>query len=196
MNYIVLSCQASFAFACGFIFIEKAKIVVGSTSLTQPLLLYSGSGPAMLDNICGVIFLSFVINYIVLLLCMIYVIYSACFRGSPFGEAAKTDSSKKIKIIYSPINRWIWDPIFVLVERILQMIHMSITIISRLILPHLKFLHKQNEIRTNTIPKWERKIHRKKKNFPTPRNDPEQPELKKDVLYQLSKTRHLKTSEP
>jgi hypothetical protein len=105
MNYIVLSCRASFAFACGFIFIEKTKIVVGSPSLIQPLLLYSGSGPAMLDNICRVIFLSFVINYIVLLLCMIYVIYSACFRGSPFGEAAKTDSSKKIKIIYSPINR-------------------------------------------------------------------------------------------
>jgi hypothetical protein len=28
-----------------------AKIVVGSPSLTQPLLLYLGLGPAMLDNI-------------------------------------------------------------------------------------------------------------------------------------------------
>jgi hypothetical protein len=32
-----------------------AKIVVGSPSLTQPLLLYPGLGPAMLDNIDGVI---------------------------------------------------------------------------------------------------------------------------------------------
>jgi hypothetical protein len=31
-----------------------AKIVVGSPSLTQPLLLYPGLGPAMLDNIGGV----------------------------------------------------------------------------------------------------------------------------------------------
>jgi hypothetical protein len=31
-----------------------AKIVVGSSNLTQPLLLYSGLGPAMLDNIGGV----------------------------------------------------------------------------------------------------------------------------------------------
>jgi hypothetical protein len=31
-----------------------AKIVVGSPSLTQPLLLYPGLGPAMLHNIGGV----------------------------------------------------------------------------------------------------------------------------------------------
>jgi hypothetical protein len=31
-----------------------AKIVVGSPSLTQPLLLYPGLGPAMLNNIGGV----------------------------------------------------------------------------------------------------------------------------------------------
>jgi hypothetical protein len=30
------------------------KIVVGSSSLTQPLLLYPGLGPAILDNIGGV----------------------------------------------------------------------------------------------------------------------------------------------
>jgi hypothetical protein len=30
-----------------------AKIVVGSLSLTQPLILYPGLGPAMLDNIAG-----------------------------------------------------------------------------------------------------------------------------------------------
>jgi hypothetical protein len=38
-------------FPCGFIFIEMAKIVVGSPSLTQPLLLYLDLRPAMLDNI-------------------------------------------------------------------------------------------------------------------------------------------------
>jgi hypothetical protein len=32
------------------------EIVVGSPSLTQPLLLYPGLEPAMLDNIGGVIF--------------------------------------------------------------------------------------------------------------------------------------------
>jgi hypothetical protein len=31
-----------------------AKIVVASLNLTQPLLLYPGSEPAMLDNIGGV----------------------------------------------------------------------------------------------------------------------------------------------
>jgi hypothetical protein len=41
-------------FLCGFISIEMAKIVVGSPSLTHPLLLYPGLGPAMLDNIGGV----------------------------------------------------------------------------------------------------------------------------------------------
>jgi hypothetical protein len=41
-------------FPCGFISIEMAKIVVGSPSLTQPLLLYPGLRPAMLDNIGGV----------------------------------------------------------------------------------------------------------------------------------------------
>jgi hypothetical protein len=33
-----------------------AKIVVGSPRLTQPLLLYPGLGPAMLENIGGVIY--------------------------------------------------------------------------------------------------------------------------------------------
>jgi hypothetical protein len=32
-----------------------AKIVVGSPILTQPILLYPGLGPAMLDNIGGAI---------------------------------------------------------------------------------------------------------------------------------------------
>jgi hypothetical protein len=41
-------------FPCGFISIEMAKIVVGSPILTQPLLLYPGLEPAMLDNIGGV----------------------------------------------------------------------------------------------------------------------------------------------
>jgi hypothetical protein len=41
-------------FLCDFISIEMAKIVVDSSSLTQPLLLYPGLGPAMLDNIGGV----------------------------------------------------------------------------------------------------------------------------------------------
>jgi hypothetical protein len=41
-------------FPCGFISIEMAKIVVGSSSLTQLLLLYPGLGSAMLDNIGGV----------------------------------------------------------------------------------------------------------------------------------------------
>jgi hypothetical protein len=41
-------------FSCGFIFIEMTKIVVSSPSLTQPLLLYPGLRPAMLDNIGGV----------------------------------------------------------------------------------------------------------------------------------------------
>jgi hypothetical protein len=40
-------------FSCGFIFIEMAKIVVGSPRITQPLL-YPGLRPAMLDNIGGV----------------------------------------------------------------------------------------------------------------------------------------------
>jgi hypothetical protein len=41
-------------FPCDFISIEMAKIVVGSSSLTQPILLYPGLGPGMLDNIVGV----------------------------------------------------------------------------------------------------------------------------------------------
>jgi hypothetical protein len=41
-------------FSCGFISTEMAKIVVGSPSLTQPLLLYPGLGSTMLDNIGGV----------------------------------------------------------------------------------------------------------------------------------------------
>jgi hypothetical protein len=53
-----------------------------------------------------------VVNYVVdlmmcviLELCMIYFVYSICFGGSPFGEAAKTGSSKKIKLLYSSVNR-------------------------------------------------------------------------------------------
>jgi hypothetical protein len=45
-----------------------------------------------------------VVNYdvnlmmcVILVLCMIYPIYSAYFGGSSFGEAAKTGSGKKIK---------------------------------------------------------------------------------------------------
>jgi hypothetical protein len=41
-------------FPCDFISIEMTKIVVGSPCLTQPLFLYPGLGPAMLDNIGGV----------------------------------------------------------------------------------------------------------------------------------------------
>jgi hypothetical protein len=41
-------------FLCGFISIEMTKIVVGSPSLTQLLILYLGLGPDMLDNIGGV----------------------------------------------------------------------------------------------------------------------------------------------
>jgi hypothetical protein len=37
-------------FPCGFISIKMAKIVVGSPSLTQPLLLYPGLGQAMLEQ--------------------------------------------------------------------------------------------------------------------------------------------------
>jgi hypothetical protein len=40
-------------FSCGFIFIEMTKIVVGSSNLTQPILLYPTLGPIMLHNICG-----------------------------------------------------------------------------------------------------------------------------------------------
>jgi hypothetical protein len=90
------------------------------------------------------------------------------------------------------------------VERILQMIPMSsITIMSPLVLPHLKFLQRnrtksgqtqlQNEVAfvlRNSLQqhKTERKIRGEKRNFQTPRNDPEQPGLKKDVLYQLSES--------
>jgi hypothetical protein len=42
-------------FSCGFISIEMAKIVVGSPRLTQPLLLYTGLGLVMLDNIVRVL---------------------------------------------------------------------------------------------------------------------------------------------
>jgi hypothetical protein len=43
-----------------------------------------------------------VINYIVdLLMCMIILVYSACFVGSPSREGDKTSNSKKIKLLYS-----------------------------------------------------------------------------------------------
>jgi TctA family transporter len=46
-----------------------------------------------------------VVNYVVdLMMCVILVlcmIYSACFGGSLSGEAAKTGSGKKIKLLYS-----------------------------------------------------------------------------------------------
>jgi hypothetical protein len=35
---------------CGFISIKMAKMVVGLPCLTQPLLLYSGLGPVMLEQ--------------------------------------------------------------------------------------------------------------------------------------------------
>jgi hypothetical protein len=47
---------------CGFIFIKMVKIVVGSSSLTQHLLIYPGLRPAMLDNIGGVVFHSALID--------------------------------------------------------------------------------------------------------------------------------------
>jgi membrane protein insertase Oxa1/YidC/SpoIIIJ len=36
---------------------------------------------------------------VILVLCMIYPVYSAYFGGSPTGEAAKTGSTKKIKLL-------------------------------------------------------------------------------------------------
>jgi hypothetical protein len=38
------------SFLCGFISIKMARIVVSSLNLTQPLLLYPGLGPAMLEQ--------------------------------------------------------------------------------------------------------------------------------------------------
>jgi hypothetical protein len=53
-----------------------------------------------------------VINYVmdlmmcmILVLCMIYYVYSVYFGGSPSGEAAKTGSGKKIKLLYSSVNQ-------------------------------------------------------------------------------------------
>jgi hypothetical protein len=37
-------------FSCGFISIKMARIVLVSPNLTQPLLLYPGLGPAMLEQ--------------------------------------------------------------------------------------------------------------------------------------------------
>jgi hypothetical protein len=59
ISLAILLCSTSYLQPCnslsiGFISIEMSKIVVGSPSLTQPLLLYSSLGPAMLDNIGGV----------------------------------------------------------------------------------------------------------------------------------------------
>jgi hypothetical protein len=51
-NYYILQ-HVFFNSVVGFIFIEMTKIV-GSPSLTQPLLLYPGLGRTMLDNIGGV----------------------------------------------------------------------------------------------------------------------------------------------
>jgi membrane protein insertase Oxa1/YidC/SpoIIIJ len=36
---------------------------------------------------------------VILVLCMIYPVYSAYFGGSPSGEATKTGSTKKIKLL-------------------------------------------------------------------------------------------------
>jgi hypothetical protein len=59
---------------------------------------------------CRTYFTYGVVNYIVyLLLCMIIPTYSACFGGSPFREATKTVSSKKIKLLYSLTNEYM-DP--------------------------------------------------------------------------------------
>jgi hypothetical protein len=58
-----------------------AKIVVGSPSLTQPLLLYPGLGPAMLDNIDGV-------NQL---------IYSVKLKFKTSDAAEQVDEIKKMK---------------------------------------------------------------------------------------------------
>jgi hypothetical protein len=50
--------------------------------------------------------INFVVDFmmcVILMLCMIYPVYSACFGGSPLGEAAKTGSGKKIKLLYSSV---------------------------------------------------------------------------------------------
>jgi hypothetical protein len=47
-----------------------------------------------------------VVNYVCdIVLCMIYPVYFACFGGSPSGEAVKTGSGKKIKLLYSSVTR-------------------------------------------------------------------------------------------
>jgi hypothetical protein len=37
-------------YPCGFTYIKMSKIVVGSPSLTEPLIFYPGLGPAMLEQ--------------------------------------------------------------------------------------------------------------------------------------------------
>jgi hypothetical protein len=52
---------------------------------------------------CELILLSIAVNYIGYVL-LLYVVYFACFGGSPYGEASKTGGSKKIKTLYSSVN--------------------------------------------------------------------------------------------
>jgi hypothetical protein len=53
VSYVTRILPLTNDFPCGFIFIEMAKIVVGSPSLTQPLLFYPGLRPAMLVLRCS-----------------------------------------------------------------------------------------------------------------------------------------------
>jgi hypothetical protein len=62
-------------------------------------------------NVVELVLLLLVVNYVVdlmmcviLVLCMIYPVYSDCFGGSSSGEATKTISGKKIKLLYSSVN--------------------------------------------------------------------------------------------
>jgi hypothetical protein len=69
-----------------------------------------------------------IVNYVLdfmnvcdIVLCMIYHVYSICFGGSPFGEAAKIVSDKKflyssVKGHMSVVGR-LWDPIYSSINR-------------------------------------------------------------------------------
>jgi hypothetical protein len=60
-------------FPCGFISIEMAKIVVGSPSLAQPLLLYPDLRPTMLDNIGRVMVQKKIFHQIMYILETMYI---------------------------------------------------------------------------------------------------------------------------
>jgi hypothetical protein len=62
-------------FPYDFISVEMAKIVVGSPSLTQSLLLYPGLGPAMLDNIGGVAYTLSLLTIFKILACLPWLSY-------------------------------------------------------------------------------------------------------------------------